>query len=246
MMADNKVIQKTEEEWENPYKILVILAHPDDPEFFLGATIRRWVKLGHQVSYVLFTQGDKGGKRDITPEALKIIRQKEQWEAASVLGVESILFLNHADGFLTPGIDLNREIVSIIRKKRPDVVVTCDPTNYFPKRGGVNHPDHRAAGQIVVDAVFPAAGNDLFFPELLNDGLEPVNIKELWLSIPANPNFTLDVTPFWEDKIKALHCHSSQIGEIEAFDQRMRSRRTPDSTDEQPKYEEYFYRVIFG
>ena len=244
-MVDIKIING-EEGWENPYKILVILAHPDDPEFFLGATISRWIKSGHQVSYVLFTLGDKGGRRDNSPETLKVIRQAEQKAAAAILGVESVTILNYIDGFLTPDLEIRKEIVSIIRKMRPDIVVTSDPTNFFPKRGGVNHPDHRAAGQIVVDAVFPATGNDLFFPELIEAGLEPINIKELWMSIPSNPNFTLDVTPYWEDKLKALHCHISQIGDIDAFDKRMHGRHTPDSTDEVPKYEEYFYRAIIN
>ena len=141
---------------------------------------------------------------------------------------------------------LKKEIVKVIRKIRPDVIVTGDPTNYYPRRGSINHPDHRAAGQVVVDAVFPAAGNYLYFPEILEEGLEPVNIKELWLTMPSNPNLTLDVTAYWEDKITALHCHASQIGEVEAFDKRLRGRHTTESTDENPKYEEYFYRAIIN
>jgi len=234
------------ENWEEKHHILVILAHPDDPEFFLGASIRRWTKLGHQVSYLLLTRGDKGGKKDTIPEILKMTREIEQKAAAKALGVETVQFMDNPDGYLTPSIDLRKEIVKVIRKIRPDVIVTGDPTNYYPRRGSINHPDHRAAGQVVVDAVFPAAGNYLYFPEILEEGLEPVNIKELWLTMPSNPNLTLDVTAYWEDKITALHCHASQIGEVEAFDKRLRGRHTTESTDENPKYEEYFYRILFG
>ena len=245
-MLKHSVILTEEENWEVKHQILVILAHPDDPEFFLGATISRWIKHGHSVSYLLLTKGDKGGKIDTDPEELIRLREKEQNAAAHSLGVETVMFMNNPDGYLTPGIELRKEIVRVIRKLRPDVVVTGDPTNYFPRRGLINHPDHRAAGQVVVDAVFPAAGNYLFFPELLEEGLEPVNLKEVWLTMPSNPNLTLDITPYWEDKIKALHHHASQIGEIEACDKRLRGRHTSDSTDEVPKYEEYFYRIVFG
>jgi LmbE family N-acetylglucosaminyl deacetylase len=244
MAAKDIVI--AEEKWDDKQKILVILAHPDDPEFFLGATISRWIKLGHNVSYLLLTKGDKGGKKDTKPEDLILTREKEQKAAALSLGVKTVMFMDNPDGYLTPGIELRKEIVKIIRKIAPDVIVTGDPTNYFPRKGTINHPDHRAAGQVVIEAVFPAAGNYLFFPELLEEGLEPVNIKELWLTMPSNPNLTLDVTPYWEDKLKALHNHTSQIGEIEVFDKRIRGRHTSDSTDENPKYEEYFNRIIFG
>jgi LmbE family N-acetylglucosaminyl deacetylase len=245
-MEKQNIIKTEEENWEEKHQILVILAHPDDPEFFLGASISRWIKLGHSVSYLLLTRGDKGGKKDTQPEILKQVREKEQKAAAESLGVESVLFMDNPDGYLTAGIELRKEIVKIIRKVKPDVVVTGDPTNYFPRRGMINHPDHRAAGQVVIDAVFPAAGNYLFFPELLNEGLEPVNIKEVWLTMPSTPNLTLDVTPYWEDKLNALHHHASQIGEVEAFDKRIRGRHTSDSTDENPKYEEYFNRIVLG
>jgi LmbE family N-acetylglucosaminyl deacetylase len=242
----NEKIGLTEENWQEKKKILIILAHPDDPEFFCGASIYRWTKLGHTVQYVLLTRGDKGGGMDVTPDALKKIREKEQEQAAKRLGVSEVEFLDFSDGLLVPDLELRRAIVAKIRKIAPDIVIGGDPTNLFPRVGAINHPDHRAAGQAVIDAVFPAVGNYHYFPEMISQGLEPVHISELWLTMPASPNFILDVTDFWQNKIEALHCHKSQIGNLAEFDIRMKNRFSPDSTIEHPKYEEKFYRIIFS
>jgi len=167
--------------------------------------------------------------------------------AASLVGVRNVTFLELADGYLEPGIDLRRRIVRIIRTHRPDVLVTCDPQNLYPSASyGVNHPDHRYAGQVVLDAVFPAAGNPHYFPELLKDErLEPWAPREVWVSIPAaaNVNVTLDVTDLWEDKITALKEHKSQTGDPAKLEERMLSRRAPDSTEDNPRYEEKFHLI---
>ena len=120
--------------------------------------------------------------------------------------------------------------------------MTCDPQTLFATYG-VNHPDHRAAGQAVLDAVFPAAGSPVFFPELLTEGYPPHMPKEVWCSLSLQPNTVMDVTETWPTKLEALFQHKTQIGDIEAFKERMKSRRTEDSTDENPKYEEKF-RVV--
>jgi LmbE family N-acetylglucosaminyl deacetylase len=244
-MTERQMIIIGEEGWKKKKKILIILAHPDDPEFFMGATITRWVKMGHSVHYVLITKGDKGGNKGDTPDELTKTRIIEQQAAAKVLGVESVTFMGYEDGYLEPTLELRKEIVKVIRQFRPDIVVGCDPNNYFPRPNVINHPDHRAAGKTVVDAVFPAAGNYLFYEDLLIDGYEPVSVKELWLSIPINPNLTLDVTGFWQKKIEALHQHKSQIGDIAEFDKKMFNRRNPESSETNPKYEEKFYRICF-
>jgi LmbE family N-acetylglucosaminyl deacetylase len=235
-------------EWATPQKILVVLAHPDDPEFFCGATIARWTKQGHQVAYCLLTRGDKGGS-DLTirPEELSARREVEQRAAAACLGVHSVQFLDFQDGYLTPDLTARMAVVRAIRAYRPDVLVSCDPTNYFPRENYLNHPDHRAAGQIVVDAVFPAAGNPYFFPELIREeGLQPHSVRELWLSLTASPNLILDVTSTWGDKVSALHQHRSQIGpDTAAFDERMAARRVPESDPAAPRFEERFRRLVF-
>lgn len=238
---------KTEPEgWDAPQTILVILAHPDDPEFFCGASIARWTALGHTVHYCLLTRGDKGVRDcSVDPTELSRAREIEERGAADVLGVQQLVFLDFEDGYLVPDLAARKAVVRAIRRFRPDIIVSCDPTYIFGENT-INHPDHRAAGQVVVDAFFPAAGNPMYFPELIADeALEPVSPKEIWLSVTGTPNITLDITPYWERKIQALHCHVSQIADMNQLDERMRSRRTPDSTVENPRYEEKFRRLKF-
>jgi LmbE family N-acetylglucosaminyl deacetylase len=146
------------------------------------------------------------------------------------------------DGYLVPDINMRRDIVRVIRKFKPDILVTCDPQTLFAAYG-INHPDHRAAGQVVLDAVFPAAGSPVFFPELLKEGYPPHVPKEVWCSLTMQPNVILDITETWPIKLEALLEHKTQIGDVEKFTERMRSRRTEDSTDENPRFEERF-RVV--
>jgi LmbE family N-acetylglucosaminyl deacetylase len=231
--------------WDTPQNILVILAHPDDPEFFCGATLARWARAGHQITCVLLTCGDKGRNdhnSHIAGDELCALRHEEQRAASGVLGVKEVIFLDRLDGYLVADLPLRREVTGIIRKFRPDVLVTCDPQNLFAVYG-LNHPDHRAAGQAVLDAAFPAAGNELFFPELLEQGLAPHAPREIWVSLTSQPNVTLDVTDTWETKIRALLEHRSQIGEPSKLEERLRSRRAEDSTAEDPRYEERFHLI---
>lgn len=234
------------ENWQDKQNILVILAHPDDPEFFCGATLARWARAGHNIIYQLLTCGDKGfndsTSADMTTDELCRIRHDEQRAAADVIGVKAVHFLDRPDGYLIPDLDLRREIVRVIRKFKPDILVACDPQNLFASYG-LNHPDHRAAGQVVLDAVFPAAGSPVFFPELLTEGYQPHMPKEVWCSLTSQPNTVLDVTETWPIKLEALLHHKTQIGDVEKFKERMKSRRTEDSTDENPRYEEKF-RVV--
>jgi LmbE family N-acetylglucosaminyl deacetylase len=234
------------EGWEQPQSILCILAHPDDPEFFCGATLARWTSAGHTVNYCLLTRGDKGVRDQIVdPQELARTREVEQRAAADVLGVNRILFLEYEDGYLVPDLSARRAVSRVIRLFRPTIVLTSDPTHIFGENN-INHPDHRAAGQITVDAVFPASGNPLYFPDLLTEEqLAPHSVNEVWLSVSGQPNTTIDVTGTWEKKIQALYHHATQIGDFNALDERMRSRRTADSTPEDPRYEEKFRRLKF-
>ena len=138
----------TPDTWDSPQNILVILAHPDDPEFFCGGTLARWARAGHHITYVLLTCGDKGFNDAMTPahmspDELCAIRHKEQRAAAAVIGAESIYFLENSDGYLVPDLDLRRDVVREIRRHKPDILVTCDPQTLFAIYG-INHPDHRA------------------------------------------------------------------------------------------------------
>lgn len=234
------------DDWTTLQKILVMLAHPDDPEFFCGATIARWTSAGHKVVYWLLTCGDKGSSDfDMDPGELCGDRREEQRAAAAVLGVQEVHFLSYPDGYLFPDIAMRKNVTRIIRQEKPDILVTCDPKTLYFGDNGLNHPDHRAAGQVVLDAAFPAAGNPLFFPELITqEGLQPWTPREIWISLTLEPNVRLDVTDYWETKLSALLEHRSQIGDRAAFDERMRKRLTADSTPEKPRYEEVFRRLM--
>jgi len=233
------------EGWDSLKEILVILAHPDDPEFFLGGSIARWIKMGHTVRYVLLTQGDKGAK-DVTLTAQEIsnIRIREQQDACDYLGVKSVDFMDYEDGYIVPDLEMRKRVVREIRKYQPQILVTCDPSNIFPSSQYINHPDHRYAGQVVVDAAFPAAGNHFFFMDLIEDGYPPHEVEEVWMSLTSQPDVTLDVTEFSDVKLEALKQHASQIGDPETFEKRMRDRVTDLETG-QIKLEETFRRIKF-
>ena len=245
-MVEENVDQKNPENWSGPQKILVILAHPDDPEFFCGATIARWTRMGHLVEYCLLTRGDKGVRGEVVDRhSLSRLREEEQTRAAAILGVDQVRFLDFEDGYLQPDLAARREVVAVIREVKPDIVVTSDPTNYFHREDRLNHPDHRIAGQIVCEAVYPASGNPLYYPELREKGLEPHEIRELWLTLTAQPNMMIDVTETWELKIEALKQHRSQIANLEEMERLQRQRRTADSSDDNPRYVDSFRRIKF-
>ncbi len=237
------------ENWQETKKILVVLAHPDDPEFFCGATLARWARAGHQITYALLTCGDKGfnpaTSPGMTPEKLCAIRRVEQNNAARVIGARAVHFLDREDGYVVADLNLRRDLVRVIRRETPDILVTCDPQNLFAMYG-INHPDHRACGQATLDAVFPAANNVAYFPELLAEGFQPHMPKEVWCSLTNQPNVTIDVTEFWEIKMKAILEHKTQVQDVEKLIERMKSRRTEDSTDEAPRFEEKFRVVRYG
>lgn len=232
--------------WETPQSILVILAHPDDPEFFCGGTLAKWAREGHSITYLLLTCGDKGfnpaTQPDMTPEKLCALRHIEQADAAKVIGANPPLFLDLPDGYLIPDLNLRRDVVREIRRHKADILVTCDPQTLFAVYG-INHPDHRACGQVVLDAVFPAAGNIAYFPDLITEGFEPHMPKEVWCSLTNQPNTSIDVTDTWEIKLKAILEHKTQMQDVDKLIERMKARRTEDSTDENPRYEEKF-RVV--
>lgn len=225
-------------------RVLVVLAHPDDPEFFCGGTLALWAEQGSWISYCLLTRGDKGDENGSDPSGLAATREVEQRAAARVLGVREVTFLNYPDGYLIPDLDLRREVVRAIRRAKPEVVITCDPTNFFPNDRYINHPDHRAAGQVTLDAVFPAAGSRMFFPELLEDGLEPHKVSQVYVAMAQTPNTVIDVTAMFERKVEALRRHASQIADPEALLVRLKDRMLdPSSPPESPRYVERFRRI---
>ena len=197
-----------------PNRIAVIVAHPDDAEFICAGSVARWVSEGHHVTYVLLTSGDKGSDDPaVTPEQLAATRKAEQRAACAVLGVQDVRFLGYADAMLVPDLAMRKELVRVIRTVRPDVVVCQDPTVRFVGQNYLNHPDHRAAGEATLDAVYPAARDRMTFPELLSEGLEPHKVRAVYLAGANPPDVAIDITAFMATKLAALRCHASQMGE---------------------------------
>jgi LmbE family N-acetylglucosaminyl deacetylase len=193
-------------------RILAVFAHPDDPEFSLAGSAARWADEGAQVTYCVVTNGAAGSNDpNQNLDELVQLRQAEQRAAAAVLGIHEVLFLGYADGTLQPTLELRRELTRIIRQLKPDRVVCGDPTAMFYSDSYINHPDHRAAAEATVYAVFPSAVTRPIFPELLAEGYEPHQVKELYISGTTEPNTYVDISGTLERKIEALRCHKSQL-----------------------------------
>ena len=198
--------------------VLVVMAHPDDAEFGCGGTIAKWAAAGKEVNYVLCTSGDKGSSDPNTnPYNLAKIRRVEQTNAAHALGAREVVFLSYEDGTLTNTLELRRDIVREIRRFRPDAVICQDPTMRFGGNRYLNHPDHRAAGDACLDAVYPSARDPHVFPELLVEGFEPHKVREVFMSTMQSPDVWVDITECFERKLEGLRQHNSQVGD--RFDQ---------------------------
>lgn len=196
-----------------PESVMVVVAHPDDAEFMCAGTIARWTANGCKATYVVITKGDKGSEDpEMTPDLLAKIREAEQRAAGEILGVSAFEFLGFEDAYLEPTLEVRKEITRLIRKYRPEVVITFDPTTRFFRNEYVNHPDHRAAGEATVDAVFPSARDRLTFPDLLAQGLEPHKVRELLLGLTDQINVVVDIGDTLEQKKRALLAHPSQLG----------------------------------
>ncbi len=200
-----------------PERVLMIQAHPDDAEFSIGGTIAKWAAAGAEITYCSITSGDKGTKDpDITGEELMATREQEQLEAAKVLGVKDVIFLRHADATLVPDLALRLELTRVIRQVRPTALVCMDPTMRFAGDGYINHPDHVAAGEAALAAVFPSCRDRRTFPELLDEGLEPIEVASVYIMGTANADCFIDVSDYMDIKIEALRKHASQVGGDEA------------------------------
>ena len=191
-------------------RILVVMAHPDDCDFGAGGTIAQWTAKGIQVSYCIITNGDQGGEESGIPlDEMPKVRQKEQRDAGRALGVTDIQFLNYRDGWLTPTIELRKEIVREIRRAKPDRMVIQSPERNW-ERIGASHPDHLAAGETAIQAVYPDARNPFAFTDLRAEGFEPWRVREVWVTGSPNPNHFVDITDTFAKKMAALHSHVSQ------------------------------------
>ena len=199
-------------------RAMVVGAHPDDAEWMCAGTVAKWCAQGWRVVYVLCTDGSKGSSDpDITGEELVQLREAEQREAARVLGVEQVVFLGHPDAYLEPTLELRKELAREIRRHRPEILVTESPVRNLTDRFYLAHPDHLAAGEAAMAAVFPTARDHLTFPELLEEGLEPHKVKEVWIGGgEEGSDMFIDVTDHMDIALEALKAHRSQVSDEEA------------------------------
>lgn len=195
-------------------KAMVIYAHPDDAEFGCSGTCATWAKQGVEVTYCMVTNGASGSSDpEMTREKLAETRRKEQLAAAEILGITDVIFMGFEDGYLYPDLELRKAVAREIRKVRPDVIISQDPTNrYFAPY--INHPDHIAVGEVVFRSINPDASSGLMFPELWKEeGLEPFKPKALFVMSFSEAEVFIDITDVMELKVKALEAHVSQISE---------------------------------
>ncbi len=193
-----------------PRSAMAIYAHPDDIEFTVAGTLAKWARAGCEVTYILITSGNAGTHDPaLTRKALTRLREEEEREAARIAGAKRVVFLRRDDCELAPTLPLRKILVRQIRKYRPEAVLCNDPQALFFGDQYVNHPDHRAAGQAVLDAVFPCAEMRLVWP----DAGRPHKVHAVYVSSTHSPNTWIDVAGTIGTKLAALQAHRSQLGD---------------------------------
>ncbi len=228
-----------------PKIVLGIAAHPDDLDFGAAGSMARFAQNGAHVHYLILTDGSKGSEDpSITSAELVKLRETEQQSALDIIGGKSVTFLHYPDGELEVTMQLKKDIVKVIRTIKPDVVVTMDPSMLFSaKRNMVNHPDHRAAGQAALDAVFPLARDHLTFPELFEQGYAPHKTATVLLINFDSGNYFVDITNTFDSKLEALKAHASQIKDIDSTVEWMRSFAEESGTEAGYDLAEPFLRI---
>lgn len=228
--------------------ILVVAAHPDDAEFGCGGTVAKYVSEGAVAYYLICTNGGRGSRgKDIKSDQLIKTRKREQLAAAKVICVKEVMFLDHGDGELEADLHLKEEIVKIIRKIKPDIVLTHDPTWIYDISDDlafINHNDHRKTGTATIDAVYPLARDLASFPEHIEAGLQPHKVLEVYLFNFSHPTFYVDVSGFFNTKVQAILKHKSQIDDPKQTRQWLSKRLGEMGKQAGYKYAEGFIRLV--
>ena len=194
-----------------PKHLLTVFAPPAPAATAAGGSLLRWAAEGWRLTLCVITDGDKGTADPAdTPASVVARRRAEQVRAAARLGA-AVIYLGYEDGALQPTLALRRDLVRVMRRVRPDRVVANDPTVWFRHGLYINHPDHRAAGQALVEAVYPAVKKVGIFPELLAEGLQPHVVEEVWLTPTDEPDTWIDIAPVLDAKLSLICAHASQF-----------------------------------
>ena len=226
--------------------ILGVAAHCDDLDFGCSGTMAKFIKKGAKAYYLILTDGSKGHDDHTIPnKTLTETRRVEQTNAGKILGLEEVIFLDFVDGELMNTPEVRKEIVKVIRKIKPDIVFTNDPTFVYSSTS-INHPDHRAAGQATLDAVFPYSRNSRTWPELIEEGLHMHKVSEVFLNNRENADFFVDISETIEQKLEALACHKSQHEDSQVLKTRVRERAAALGKPHKFKYAEGFVRIIIS
>lgn len=206
-------------------RVLVVGAHPDDHDFGVAGCIAKWAAAGVAVTILVLTDGQAGGYDTTIDRAeMPAIRHREQRAAGAALGVDDVRFAGYVDGYLEPSHEVVRDIVRVIRQVRPQRMVFQSSVRNYSRIGG-SHPDHLAAGEACVRAVFPACGNPFSYPELMeHENLDPWSIREMWVTGHNEVNHFVDITDQVEAKLAALRCHVSQHRDQDAIADFIRTR----------------------
>lgn len=210
-------------EQEQVERALVVVAHPDDVDFGAGGTVATWTESGIAVTYCICTDGDAGGFDPAVPrDQIGGIRQAEQRAAAKEVGVEDVVFLGYPDGQLAPSFALRRDVSRVIRQVRPQRLLMQSPEINW-ERIGASHPDHRAAGEAALCAVYPDARNPFTHLELAAEGLEAWSVSETWVMAAGDgANRFVDVTDTFDRKVAALRRHLSQTAHMDDLEGMLR------------------------
>jgi LmbE family N-acetylglucosaminyl deacetylase len=230
-----------------PKIAMSIQAHPDDQEFTVSGTLAKWARAGTRIVSVIITSGD-AGSNEATKNAtykpeLAALREVEQRAANTLLGIQETIFLHYPDGELEPTMALRKDLTRIIRQVKPDTVVIGDPQTVFYGNGYINHPDHRAAAQAALYAVFPSSETRLIFTDLLEAGFEPHKVRRIYVHGAENTDTVVDITDTINVKIEALRKHASQLGDWNP-EKMIREWAREEARKKKMKYAEAFKVMI--
>lgn len=195
--------------WKNKI-VLGVNAHPDDLDFGAGGTIAKAVRAGATVYYAIFTDGDKGNSGDRKMRAKELVktRRREEERAAKILGVKKVFYFSYKDCELTPTLEAKKRLVKLIRKLKPDILIGLDPSRYYSRsQDFIHHTDHRAAGEITIDAAYPMCRDRLIMP----DAGPPHKVDHLLLLTLDDANYFEDIEKTFPIKVKAIAAHQSQV-----------------------------------
>jgi LmbE family N-acetylglucosaminyl deacetylase len=228
---------------------MVVVAHADDAEFGCSGTVAKLCAEGWEIVYVMCTDGSKGSSdREITEKELAAMRRQEQINAGKVLGLKDVVFLDYPDSYLQPTLELRKDIAREIRRYRPDILLCQYPIRTLDGGWGVGHPDHMAAGEATLAAVFPTARDHMTFPDLLEDGFEPHKVAEVWIMGHPEPDHYVDITKHLDVAINAIAAHVSQVNGRSAEDmkERMQEWRRRTGVGKGMQFAEAFRKIYFS